>query len=168
MCDWYSASVNYGNQSHDENALRECRITISDFQAEIPPELKQPEVAELMRETLEFNQGAHRAAIASNTSHYELMRNAGEWLNMIGGSQHLPIVDRLPDGGQYAIPIPSIQVGSKDASLTGLLRNERYGLSIECLEKIRDQTGARTLFAPWIAALNLGALSGTAAGVSRL
>lgn len=163
QCDWSSASVSYGNlegnpHEGDEVAPRGCRIEIDDFQAELPEELKHSTVAGSMRKSLEFNRAVHRAAIAANVSNVTIMRNGGEWLTMIGGPQHLPIIGNLPHGGQYAIPVPSIQDGAEDASLIGLLRGERYGLTITCVEKIRTQADGRALLAPWIAALNLGAL----------
>lgn len=156
-CDWSSASVDYGDW-HDEDMPHGCRITISDFQAEIPADLRQPEATKAMREALEFKMGAHRGAIELHTKMYEAAHDSGEWLNTIGGPQHLPVVGRFPDDGPYTIPVPSVQDGPGEVSLIGLLHHERYGVTINCLEKIHDQAGARNLFAPWIKALNFEAL----------
>lgn len=155
-CSWAGVHALYGGDAG--GTTRDCVIAIVDSRAEIPPELAQPEGIELARDALAFDQATHRAAIQLQIAHRDQMLGGGQFLEMIGGAQHLPVVDTLPGGDRYVIPVPTVQDAPTEESLTALLHNERYGLSITCSEKITDQASARARYAPWIEALNFEAL----------
>lgn len=156
QCDWNVVRVAY--ESNGDNP-QICNIHVQDFLATLPPDIAVvPEAAEVARNTQAFSQTAQRAAIQLQVGHLSVMRGGGQFLEMIGGEKHLPIVGNLPGGDAYVISVPAVQESPSESSLLALLRNERYGLSIDCSEKITDRASAAARYAPWIGALDLEAL----------
>ncbi len=105
-----------------------------------------------------MQRASHHAPIELQRRHRAFMLASNEALQSIGGVNYLPVVDVLPGGGTYVIAVPSVHDGPVEAGLTALVRDQRYGVQMQCFEKISDQAGARALYSPWIAALALEAL----------
>jgi hypothetical protein len=156
QCDWLSASVRYedGAQVHGNV----CNVTLSDLNTAIPPDFRSPAEREIAQTTQVVNRATYQSPIEMLRRHRELMLQDKRFLEAIGGVDHLPVVDQLPRGHPYVIGVPAVQDAPSEESLTALINAGHYGLAISCSEKISNHAGAKSLYAPWIAALRLEAL----------
>lgn len=79
-----------------------------------------------------------------------------ELLAIYGGPGVLPVVQQLSTGDTYAVAVPP--QGSPARETLHALVGERYALTIECSEEIRDHDHALSIYQPFVSALNLSKL----------
>lgn len=83
----------------------------------------------------------------------ESMLQVPEMLAQIGGPEYLPVADTLPTGDTYVITLPGGRRNPRAGELHAVIA-ERYALTIECGEVLRNATHARRVYEPFLGELD--------------
>ncbi len=156
-CSPQEVTVQYGNADAEGYSEDECSIEIFDSRYEVPEGAK----AMGMHEMLENSKGMLLDMARINVEMLVESRREIEkmpvMLELRGGRDYLPVVDRTRTGDPYVIAVPAKDETPGTEALLSVVK-DRYVLTIECQEPVTGHDQAMALYAPFLGSLNLGIL----------
>lgn len=157
QCLGAQVSACYSNEDSCSGAADRCLITLHDalhgMRADVgsgtevsPHEHSQGLILGFSKMNVEMLVGTHDSLLTMPV-----------FVEQMGGPDHLPVVGTTASGDTFAIPVPSAHQGPRQGDLMSVIA-DRYALTIECSEPIRNNPHARRIYEPFLGALRLAEL----------
>lgn len=157
QCLGSQVSVCYSNEENCSSAADRCLITLHDALHGMRADVGSGADVTPHEHSQGLILGFSRVNVEMLVSNHDSLLELPEFLNQMGGPDHLPVIDTTASGDTYAIPVPSAQQGPRQGDLRSVIR-DRYALTIECAEPIRDNPHARRIYGPFLGALKFSEL----------
>lgn len=158
QCSADKVSARYGKEDLDTGVGDDhCTITLVDTRVAPSAGASAMGLDKSLDQAGSLALGVTRMNVEIIVETEKKLRADPQLLAMQGGPPTLPVVGRLGTGDPYGVWVPTAQDDPAPQSLIAVI-GDRYTLDIECTEPVRNHDHAKHMYAPYVKALNLGAL----------
>lgn len=157
QCLGAQVSACYSREENCSSATDRCLITLHDAKHGMRADVGSGAAVTPHEHGQALILGFSEMNVAMLVGTHDSLLEIPVLLEQIGGPPHLPVVDTTASGDTYAIPVPSADQQPRQGDLVSVIA-DRYALTIECAEPIRDNAHARAIYGPFLGALRLSEL----------